>query len=258
MNHAHTMLPMSRVRRDHGFTMVELLIAITLAVFLCGGALTIVARTKSTFVAQNQLAQLQDNIRLSMTFMAEIIESGGYYPNPASNTAAAAMPAITAPATFAAGQPFLGTYSATGAGDTVTVRFGAGNGDNIFGCTGATNTTVSPLDTYINQFWVQTAVSVGQQPQLMCTFTHGTTTAPAIPLITGVSKLAVLYGVKRNSTDTGTCTDTYLNASQMLAADWTAVCAVKVTVTYINPLNAAAPITITRVIAVMNAAGVNS
>ena len=242
---------------SRGFTMVELMIAITLAVFLCGGALTIVARTKSTFAAQNQLAQLQDNERLAMTFMAEVIESGGYYPNPATNTAAAAMPAITTGTTFAAGQPFNGTFTAAAPGDAVWVRFGAGIGENIFGCTGSTNTTVAPLDTYINKFYVNTAVSVGQQPQLMCAFTHGTTAALPVPLVTGVTKLAVIYGVKRNSNDTGSCTDTYLNASQMTNADWLAVCAVRVSLTFTNPINST-PITITRVIAVMNAAGVNS
>jgi hypothetical protein len=45
----------------------------------------------------------------------------------------------------------------------------------------------------------------------------------------------------------------------MLAADWSNVCTVRVTVSFINPLRPAAPtIDITRIIAVMNTAGVNS
>jgi hypothetical protein len=48
----------------------------------------------------------------------------------------------------------------------------------------------------------------------------------------------------------------------MLATDWPNVCSITVTVTFVNPLGTpaapAAPVSITRVIAVMNNAGVNS
>jgi len=71
--------------------------------------------------------------------------------------------------------------------------------------------------------------------------------------------LTILYGIKRNIADTGSCADTYLNASQMLAADWSNVCSVNVTISFINPISPAGPpIKIQRVIATMNAAGVNS
>ena len=67
-------------------------------------------------------------------------------------------------------------------------------------------------------------------------------------------------GVKRSVNDTGSCADTYLNAGQMLAADWNSVCSVSVAITFTNPIPPQNPptITIRRVIATMNAAGVNS
>jgi type IV pilus assembly protein PilW len=244
-------------RRARGFTLVELMVSVTIALFLIGGALTIVARTKSTFAAQNQLAQLQDNERLAMTFMAEVIESGGYFPNPKLYQASVVFPVVAG--TFVtAGQAVFGTHVATVPNDAVYVRFGAGLNDNVYGCTGASNTTVGPYDTYTNFFWVKTTgLGVGQQPQLMCTFTNAAGTATTVPLVTGVTNMVILYGVKRNPVDTLSCADSYLNASQMAAVDWTNVCTIRVDLTFTNPINLANPITIRRVIAVMTTAGVN-
>jgi type IV pilus assembly protein PilW len=245
--------------QEHGFTLIELMISVTIALFLIGGAVAIVGHTGSTFKAQTQLAQLADNERLAMSFMAEMIESGGYFPNPKLYQASSVMPVVAG--TFAAaGQAFFGTHSTTAPNwDQMWVRFGAGydgvTSDNVYGCTGSRNTTVNPYDTYWNFFKVDTAAS-----QLTCTFTptNGAGTAVTVPLVNGVTKMVILYGVKKNPADTLSCTDTYLNASQMAAADWLTVCSVSVQLTFANPIIPAQPIVIQRVIAVMTAVGVNS
>jgi type IV pilus assembly protein PilW len=244
-------------RNAAGFTIIELMISATIALFLVGGALAIVARTKNTFAAQNQLAQLQDNERLAMTFMAQVIQSAGYFPNPKVNTAAGTMPVNTGLGFTVAGQPVVGAQNATASyGDTVTVRFAAGLNDNVYGCTGQQNTSVANFDTFTNKFSV---ALVNNVPTLVCTFVSasGTGNGALIPLVTGVTNLAILYGVTRNTgTATGSCADTYLSYSQMVAADWNAVCTVRVTASFTNPLNTAGPvITIQRVIAIMNTAG---
>jgi hypothetical protein len=79
-------------------------------------------------------------------------------------------------------------------------------------------------------------------------------------LVNGVQNLTILYGVKRSVADTGSCADTYLKASEMiLANDWINVCSIDVSISFTNPLQPAGlPIVIQRVIATMNAAGVNS
>jgi type IV pilus assembly protein PilW len=241
-----------------GFTLVELMVSVTIALFLIGGALTIVARTKNTFAAQNQLAQLQDNERLAMTFMAEVIETGGYFPNPKLYQASNVLPVVAG--TFAtAGQAVYGTHLTTVPNDDVYVRFGAGLNDNVYGCTGASNTTVGPYDTYTNRFWVKTTgLGVGQASELMCTFTNAAGAVTTVPLVNGVTNMVIFYGVKRNPVDTQSCADSYLKASQMAAADWTNVCSISVTLSFANPLSTtAAPIQINRVIAVMMTAGVN-
>lgn len=249
MNHSIPKIIGRDKRAQRGLTLIELLIALTVALFLLGGLLKIVQSTRRTFGDQNALAQLQDNERLAMTFMADVIESGGYYPNPKINTATAVLPAVGA--TFAAGQAIYGTTSPSPVGDTVTVRYGAALNDNVFNCMGTTNTTVANFDTFVNTFSV-----VGGQ--LICTFSSTATPITQVVLINNVQGLAILYGVKRSAIDTGSCTDTYLNAGQMAAADWSAVCSVLVTLTFTNPLIPAQPISIRRVVGVMNTAGVNT
>ena len=159
---------------------------------------------------------------------------------------------------FAApGQAVFGTYNAAAPGDTVSIRYGAALNDNVFNCRGTTNTTQNPYDTFVNKFWVNNAVAAN--PVLTCTFSSNVIGATNVPLVNGVQDLVISYGIKRNAADTGSCADTYLRANQMLAADWSNVCSISMTVSFINPLKPTGPtINITRVIAVMNAAGANS
>jgi len=238
-------------RRARGFTLVEMMIAVAIAIFLIGGILTLVQSTRAAFGTQNALAQFQDNQRLTMTFMAEVIESAGYFPSPQTYTVGQVLPAVGVFGTV--GQS---VYAVPG--DTLSVRFGAALNDNVFGCNGAQNLTVAPYDVFTSTFYVNAATQ-----QLMCTATNLAGAQPPVPLVNGVISLTTLYGVKRNPADTGSCTDTYETTAQMTASgDWPKVCSVTITVTFVNPLGTpaapAAPVSISRVIAVMNTAGVNS
>jgi len=242
--------------RQRGLTLVELMVAITVSIFLAGGLLMMVQSTRNAFGNQNLLGQLQDNERLAMSFLTSVVESTGYFPDPVNNTSALLLPAN---ATFVTpGQAVVGTLGAAppGPGDSVTIRFAAAAGDaNLFNCLGLTNTAAA-TDTFTNTF------SVNAQKQLQCTATSqlGTFAPTTVPLVTGVENLTILYGIKRSANDTGSCADTYLNAGQMLVADWSNVCSVSVAITFINPIPPQNPptITIRRVIATMSAAGVNS
>jgi type IV pilus assembly protein PilW len=250
--------------RSRGFTLIELMVAITLSIFLVGGLLMMVQSTRDAFGKQNLLAQLQDNERLVMTFVAEVVESAGYFPDPVHNTSAAIFPGtfnIPHGGSFVtAGQAVFGTSSAAAAGDTVTIRYAALPNDNVFNCLGTQNTTAA-IDVFVNTFWVNTANA--NNPILTCTVSSAAIAATDVPLVNGVQNLTILYGVKRSILDTGSCADTYLTAAQMAPVafplDWANVCSINLQISFTNPLNPAAlPIIINRVIATMTAAGVNS
>jgi type IV pilus assembly protein PilW len=250
-------------KRPHGFTLIELMIAITISIFLIGGLLMMVQSTRDAFGKQNLLAQLQDNERLVMTFVAEVVETAGYFPDPVHNTSAAIFPGtfnIPHGGSFVtAGQAVFGTSNAA-PGDTVTIRYAAAPGDNVFNCLGTQNTTAA-IDVFVNTFWVNNANA--NNPILTCTVSSAAIAATDVPLVNGVQNLTILYGVKRSILDTGSCADTYLTAAQMAPVafplDWVNVCSINLQMSFTNPLNPAGPaIIINRVIATMTAAGVNS
>jgi type IV pilus assembly protein PilW len=249
----------STTQGHRGFTLIEMMVAIVVSIFLAGGLLMMVQSTRNAFGNQQSLAQLQDNERLVMTFMAEVTESAGYFPDPVHNSSGGVF-LLNAPnfQNPGGGQAVYGTHNAAAPGDQVWIRYAAAQNDNtIFNCRGTTNTAVAPYDVFVNEF------SINAQNQLICTVSSTTTgNNIVVPLVNGITNLQILYGVKRSVADTGSCADTYLTATQMttggFANDWLNVCSISITMTFINPINAAQPIVIQRVIATMNAAGVNS
>ena len=128
--------------------MVELMVALTISLFLIGGMAAILQNVKNTYTEQQGLAQLQDNARLAMTLMTDVIESAGYFPNPLSYSAAGTLPA--SPSFSSAGTPVI-TGSTTVTGDSVTVRYAPDNTADLYNCMGGTN-SFSPYDTWENTF----------------------------------------------------------------------------------------------------------
>ena len=97
-------------RRERGFTLVELMVTIAIAMFLLSGLVTIIQNTKTTYANQQALAQLQDQQRFAMAVLSAVIESGGYYDNPTGDTVISALGPV-AP-NFGSGQAFFGTGNA--------------------------------------------------------------------------------------------------------------------------------------------------
>ncbi|MGP8033256.1 MAG: PilW family protein [Steroidobacteraceae bacterium] len=241
------------VRRARGFTLLELMVAVAIAMFLLAGLVTVFDNTRVTYANQQALAQMQDQQRFAMQLLTSVIESGGYYNNPTGDTVNSALPA-TAP--FGAGQPFYGLGTAGAApGDTIYVRFRTASGDGIINCTGGQNTS-GIEQVYTNEFSI-----VGGQ--LVCSLNGGV----AVPLVSGVTNLQIYYGVKRLTPFTDYNVDTYATAANMNVlscpltpgCDWQQVSAVRVILTFTNPLakqtGQPATLVFERVIQVMARAG---
>ena len=238
-------------RAQSGFTLVEMLVATTVAVFLLGGLIATLQSTRQAYSQQYELAQLQDNQRLAMTIIAGVVETAGYYPKPATYSSASFM--ATGGAWTTAGQSVVGTANVTEPGDTLTVRYGSDIIDNVFDCRGHQNDT-GVINTMVNTFKV---VKDGAGISwLVCN--DGT---QDYQLVRDVTNMQVVYGVHLGPT-TGSCTDTYLSSAQMVAtpANWPLVCSVRVSLTFNNRVSLVqgGTLTITRTIAIMNTAGANT
>jgi type IV pilus assembly protein PilW len=251
--------------RARGFTLVELMVTVAIALFLIGGLLTIIQNVRNRYSDQQALAQLQDQQRFAMGVITDIVQQAGYFPNPVTNTPDTALTAV---GPYQSGQAFFGTHPA-GNPATLSVRFRINqiNGTVVDGilCDGSTNWTVGPDNLYTNTFSV--VPPAGNVPgQLQCSVNG----APARTIVNGIQDLQVLYGVKRTITSDYNV-DTYLDATQMLpngsggpngGNDWENISAVRVTITFTNPMantpGQPATVLFERVIQVMGRAGVHT
>lgn len=225
-----------------GFGLIELMIVILISTILLFGLTSIVYGTRQTFSARNQLAQLQDNERMAMTLISNVVQTAGYFPTQSTNTPAQALPAS---GNFAVGQSIYGVT-----GDSISVRYVAGTNDDVMDCTGKTNTGASAV-TDISTFSIQ-------NNQLVCTATVSGVAGTPVGLINGVTAMSILYGVDANSDGSA---DKYLTAAGMTAAAWNTVVSVQVTLTFANPLTGTATgtssttagiLTLTRTIDLLN------
>jgi len=248
---------------QRGFTLVELMIAVLIALFLIGGLLTLVQAMKSTSLNQNGLSQLQESERMAVTLMTDVIQSAGYFPNPLINTAASSFP-VSAPFTTA-GQTLFGSGNFTDAapGNSITVRYqtngtASATPDSIINCLGNTSGVAA---TFVNTFSVDLPTGT-----LQCTLVvNGVASAP-VPLISGVNSLQIYYGVQTNTAVGTNSIDAYLDAATVTAGNyWSNVKSVKITLTFVNPLFGQAGqttvgqfITFTRIVDVMNKTGVTT
>lgn len=226
MSYAHSN-SLAQARAERGFTLVELMVTIAIAMFLLGGLITIVQNVRNSYNQQQALVQLQDQQRFAITLLTDVIQAGGYYDNPTGDTALSALPLDVANG-FATGQAFTGVQGGAAPatpGDSISVRFRTAINDGIINCTGGSNTAAGPNQVYINTF------SVNAAGQLQCKLNG----AAAVPLVNGVASLQVYYGVKRNVPFTDYNVDTYEQANSA-TNDWPQVSSVRVIVWFVNPL----------------------
>jgi len=193
--------------------MIEIMISLSIALFLMTGLFALFLSTKQNSVAQSALSQLQDDQRMAMGLLATIIQQAGYFPNPQTATLATALPVD---ATFLGeGQSVFGTAGAT---QQISIRFVAA-ADFSMDCNGLLN----PSGTNVtNTFAIVSN-------ELTCAVNAGA----ARSLVAGISALSAQYGVDPDATGS---VSQYLNPEQMTTALWQSVRSVRVTLTFLNPL----------------------
>ncbi len=221
--------------RQRGFTLVEMMVAVSIGLIIALGFTVSFVNLKATWGTQDKLAQLQDNERLAMTYLTSTVEEAGYFVDstPPGLTKATAIAAVndsntTNYGTAAVGQFILGTVAAGSVPISLSTVYQSASGDGVLTCQGATNASGANVSIR-NTFYVDTT-----NHTLNCIVSTSPTTAAlnasSAPLVSNVDSMAVLYAV---DTDADGSADKYLAASAV--TDWTTVKAVRVTVNFINP-----------------------
>jgi type IV pilus assembly protein PilW len=266
------------MRRDaeRGYTLTEVMVAITLSVFLLLGLFSILQQTRKTNSTTSGLSQLQDDERVAMTIMTDTLEAAGYVPE----ANGAGQSKFVTDTTFATqGQIVAGRTTGTAVGESLTMRYDLANDDTTLQCDGTANK--SGTEQVFTETFQITANAAGAN-QLVC-IANGNT----VPLVNNVANLTFQYSV--NTTSAGSLTaptsvgpnsegtsltgygcpgDTWITTTNMSASDWTNVCAVKVDIVFVNPIykppGQALPtpgqkqyVTFERVITILSKTGVN-
>ena len=211
--------------RQHGYSMIELLVAILIALFLIGGVIVVEQGVHRAYGDQSGISKLQDEERFAMSMLTDVVASAGYFPDPTSTSVVTALPSTGAPLSLAAGQTLYGT---AGPPDAIYVRFMTASGDGIDLCDGTTNTSGANV-SYTSYIYVS-------NNQLYCQVQPGAAAAWSSPvqLVNDVTNMQVWYGINTSGTDNNV--DTYIPAASMAAANWPNVSSVMVQLTFLNPL----------------------
>ena len=251
--------PCTSKRRQAGFTLIELMVALTIGLVVMLGLAVIFVSVKQAFTSQDKLAQLQDNERLALSLLTAAVQQAGYFPSPATlNNTQIPATSSTAYGDMAASQAIMGT---SGALESLSTAFAASANDGLLTCLGhaitaadiaavpsATNGSVGVRNTFYVDASTKTLRCVVLVNGGISTSYGGSGDATAgLPLITNVASMSVAYGI-----DSGTgSVSGYLPAASVTTASWPLVRAVRVTLNFVNPNNSASTIAWTQTINVM-------
>ena len=184
------------VHRQRGFTMVEILVALTISTFLMAGVIQLFIGSKQAYRFHDAASRLQENGRLAIDTMARDIRMAGYQFPPPPPTPAS--------------PPFDPDNPVEGIGDEIRVRWN----DN------GTQTRAYSIGPRTAGGAVPTCPSAATSLFL----DRSANNSNPQELIEGVQAMQILYGVCTN----GVVNPPYVNAAGVVAANWANVCSVRI------------------------------
>lgn len=243
-------------KRQRGLTLVELVVALTVGLFVVAGYALIVVNTRSSIRGEGQFRDWQDAERMAFSTISDIVGIAGYYPLTTIGSLAAAFPSGTnnlLAGTFGAAEFVAGVDGAGAASDSVALRFFQDpvNASSVVATTDCNGNPIAAAAAAA----VTNMFTVNASGQLTCTSTFAANPQPLV-LVSGVQTMKVLYGIDVNGTGS---VSRYMNATQVAAAgSWGLVRSLQLTLTFVNPMagNAGQPATLsmTRVIGIQGSA----
>jgi type IV pilus assembly protein PilW len=199
--------PASRVR---GFTLVELMVAIVIALLLTLVIGQVFLGNRKTFTTQDQASRVQENGRFAAEVLNRTIREAGYQywgrvniPDRFFASAPVSLTMATTNPKPVSGANATSTFNSS---DEITVRFygssatagGAADG-GILDCAGR---TVADRKLSINKFYIKGRAAAVTEPALWCDATSidAGATPPTTPdvsteIAAGIESMQILYGM---------------------------------------------------------------
>lgn len=222
---------MKTTLKQHGLTLVELMIALTLGMFVILAVTGLVISSKSTQSTQNDAASIQDTGRFALDNISRSIKQAGYVnfdkeDAPLVNTESM-TPSIMGIDASSLKKTTYGIDSPIGksinSSDVLALRFfGSGNpADNtILNCAGfGVPAPTSQINAEVERGWsiYYVADDVGGEPALFCKY-RGKSGVVSDAIARGVESFQVLYGVDTSS-PANAIANRFLSAKEITALD---------------------------------------
>jgi len=217
--------------RQAGLTLLELLIAMGLGLFLVAGLIQVLLANRVAFNVQENMSRIQEDGRFVTTVMNKAVSMAGYRED--STVAASTQfstytipstPALPPPITFNGAQVVRGTDD-NGTGttdeiqdgtDTVAVRFRGSTDNTTRDCHG---TVIASGTIAINRFYVDED-TLYCRSDIYNPATGAVLSAanPKQPLINNVEDMQVLYGMSTSGGTNDIAAECYIDASTTLGS----------------------------------------
>ena len=182
----------ARYPRHHGFTLVELLIAMTIGMVLTLVVSLLFVGSRRTYATTDDASRVQENIRYTYQLLNRMVHLAGYKSSPNSKTEEI----------FTAANPVLQATDGGGtAPDSFTVSFqGNSNGTEAVADGSIADCLGNPIAagiTAINTFTIANHPTTGV-PGLYCAV-GASPTLPGVEIVPNVANMQILYGVDNDS-----------------------------------------------------------
>ena len=207
--------------RQSGMTLIEIMIALLIGVFLTGGIILVFISSKQTYRMQENLSRLQENGRFAMEFLGRDIRMAGFWDCMAPSSTVSDV---------------TGTEGASGAPDTITLRGAFVRAHAPADACGTAVTAAAtvacpqaaaPANFYTDNSSIITySISSGKLRRV----TNCTTN----DVVDGVENMQILYGVDTDAVGTANygTPNYYVSANTAwTAANWSQVVSVRISIT---------------------------
>lgn len=202
---------MARMKRNSrtqqlGFTLVELMIAMTLGLLILLAVSSIYIGSRQTFRMQEENARLQETGRYTLEVLGRSIRQAGFWNMPINPVATA---------TAFVGTPITGVNAASPTPDTITVQY-----DGLIGDRDCEGTVLAANAVITDAYSLDVANS-----ELECEGVDAGNVSQ--PLVSDIEDVQILYGVDTNNDQS---VDQYVVAPAAGSATWNQVFSARVCV----------------------------
>ena len=201
------------IGRQRGFTLVEIMVALVISLFLVAGLIQILISSRQVYRVQDGLARVQENGRFGMDFITRSVREAGY-------AAISDNPAIGY-GKFN-GTALRGTEGTSGLPDSVTASF-----DTDIDCLGDDTLTIlvpgGSVGRTVNQFFLEDG-SLKCKTFKPTDYPDTLTLLQTQPLIDNVEDIQILYGIDLSGDQAA---NQYVNATD-IGNNWDNVVSVRV------------------------------